>query len=396
MRVSSGSAPATAPTRAAVLDVLGTPGRLAAAFQAIVDVRRGAVAGYEVLTRIDTPDRFPPDVWFAAATRAGLAGELEARAIDLALGSRSTLPAGTFLTVNVGPHSLVTAPVQRAFRAGGDLSGVLVEITEHARVDDHAALTALLEPLRAAGAGIAIDDAGSGYSGLQRLVSVRPQLVKVDRALVTRADRDEAKLAMIESLGNLAGRLDAWLLVEGVERLEELEAVARLGVPLAQGYLFGRPSPHWTTLPAPLAEHMRLLGARSTLVDHVASLVEAVPVLPPAEHDRARQVLAAEGDALAVVLVDERERPVGLVVPNRRVDDPPGSVRALPPPIRVLPSADVREVARRAMTRDSGERFDPLLCVEPEGRHVGLVRVERLVLRLAELKNDPALPKGRS
>ena len=74
------------------------------------------------------------------------------------------------------------------------------------------------------------------------MLAIRPDLVKLDRSLADGVDRDPAKAAVVEMLGALAGRLDAWLLAEGIEREAELETLVGLGVPLAQGYLLARPT----------------------------------------------------------------------------------------------------------------------------------------------------------
>ena len=78
-------------------------------------------------------------------------------------------------------------------------------------------LIELRERLRSRGALLAVDDAGSGYSGLQQIAAIKPQMVKLDRAIVSGVDGDEVKLALTELLGEFAGRIDAWLLAEGIE-----------------------------------------------------------------------------------------------------------------------------------------------------------------------------------
>ena len=125
--------------------------------------------------------------------------------------------------------------------SGQDLSQLVVEVTEAAPVEDYAALLRALAVLRDAGAWIAVDDAGAGYASLNHVIQIRPDFVKLDRALVMDVDRDPAKHALVETFGVLAGRLDAWLLAEGIEREGEREVLAAMGVPLAQGFGLARP-----------------------------------------------------------------------------------------------------------------------------------------------------------
>ena len=388
--VDRAPAPAVPPQgwAAALTEVLADPARPALVFQPIVDLRRGVVCGYEALSRFGTEVACGSDFLFAAADELGLGARLEAQVVRAALAARETLPAGCFLTVNVSPHLLTDPELADVLLAEPDLTGIVLELTEHVRVGDHQQLTGLIDRLRAAGASIALDDAGSGYSGLQQLALLRPQFVKLDRALVDHADRDEAKLALAELLGTYAGRLDAWLLVEGVERMEELAAFVRLGVPLAQGYLLARPGPVWPQLDPELGAQLQAMTASAREVDSVAALVERVPVVPAdpgGELTAAQALLTADPGLDLVVLVDERGCPTGLVRPGRRDGDGAGDLQVLPVSLRVRPGAQVVDVAVRAMTRVAARRLDPVVCVDDDGAMQGVVRPERMTLRLAEL-----------
>jgi len=373
----------------ALADVLADPTRPGLVFQPIVDLRRGVVAGYEALSRFD-PGPEPgcgPDRWFAVADELGLGAQLEARVVSAALAARRDLPAGCFLSVNVSPHLLTDPVLADVLLAEPDLTGMVLELTEHVPVEDTGGLIALLDRLRAAGAAVALDDAGSGYSGLQQLALLRPDFVKLDRALVDHADRDEAKLALAELLGDYAGRLDAWLLVEGVERIEELEAFVRLGVPLAQGFLLARPGPGWPTLLPGVADALRAMTARAAQVHSVAPLVEVVATVAATGDPctAAAALLAADPGRDVVVAVDDRSVPVHLVRAGLRDGDRSAEPQLLPVSLRVRPATELVEVATRAMTRVAARRFDPVVAVDESGRLLGLVRVERLTLRLAEL-----------
>jgi EAL domain-containing protein (putative c-di-GMP-specific phosphodiesterase class I) len=379
---------------AALAAVLADPTQPRLVFQPIVDLRRGVIAGYEALSRFDGPAGIGPDRWFAMADELGLGAQLEARVAAAALAARRELPANCFLSFNVSPHLLTEPELADVLLAADDLSGVVLELTEHVAVENTQPLVELLELLRSSGASVALDDAGSGYSGLQQLAQFRPDFVKLDRALVDHADRDEAKLALAELLGSYAGRLDAWLLVEGVERLEELEAFVRLGVPLAQGYLLGAPGPDWPELLPGVGDSLRAMAARASQVDQVAPLVEAVATVPVgapgAVLDAVRAVLAEDPGRDVVVVVDERGCPVHLVRAGLRDGDRDDDLRAIPPSLRVRPAASLVEVVTRAMTRVAARRFDPVLCVDDTGRLLGLVRVERMTLRLAEMHSGAA------
>ena len=229
---------------AAIRAVLDEPDRVRPVFQPIFDLQRGTVCGFEMLARFDSPLQAPPDQWFAAATRHGLGPGLEAALISAGLDARASLPENCFLAINVSPDALLTDAVGSAL-AGQDLTRMVIEITEAAPVSDYDVLLRALAVLRDAGASIAVDDAGAGYASLNHVMQLRPDFVKLDRALVQDVDRDPAKHALVETLGVLAGRLDSWLLAEGIERPGEREVLAAMGVPLAQGFGLARPAQGW-------------------------------------------------------------------------------------------------------------------------------------------------------
>lgn len=376
---------------AALEVVLRDPGQPRLVFQPIVDLRRGVVVGYEALARFAGPPQATPDVWFAAAGHLGVGARLEARVVRAAIAARKTLPAGCFLTVNVSPHLLTAPELLSALAGEQDLSGFVLELTEHIRVDDHDRLNATLRRWRAVGAVVALDDAGSGYSGLQQMALIRPELVKIDRALVDHADRDEIKLALAELLGSYAGRLDAAVIAEGMERPEELEAFIRLGVPLGQGYLFGRPGPAWPVLPVEQGNRIRQLARDSQHADQVLALLERTPTVREDDLQAAPDLFAADPGLEVVAVLDEHGRAVCLLRRLRRHDDALGDPHVLPISLRVTNRASLPEAASRAMTRPAQTRFDPVVCGDAYGGYLGIVRPEQMTLRLAELagRTDP-------
>jgi diguanylate cyclase (GGDEF)-like protein len=218
-------------------------------FQPVLELATGRVCGYEALARVDGEPVRRPDQWFAQAHRCGLGAELEALALRSALAVTGR-PVGTFLALNVSPRALLAAPVASALP--DDLSGVVIELTEHELFAADAALEARLAELRERGARVALDDAGAGYAGLQQLIRVAPDILKIDRSLVHGAHSDSSRYALLEALISFAGTTGAAVCGEGVEDLDDLRALADLDATYAQGYALARPSPDWTPL-APAA-----------------------------------------------------------------------------------------------------------------------------------------------
>jgi EAL domain-containing protein (putative c-di-GMP-specific phosphodiesterase class I) len=342
--------------------LLAGPDDLTLVFQPVVDLAAATVAGYEALARF--PGTAGPDVWFAAAAEAGLAAELEALAIHKALAAVADLPPNTFLTVDVSPHLLGSAPVQDALATRPDLGRVVVELTERTPVHDLAALRRQCDELRQRGALIALDGAGSGCSGLQRLAVLRPEVVTLDRALVSDTAGDPVRMALAEMLGEFAGRTEARLLAEGLETAAELAAFAQLGVPLGRGWLLGRPAPTFAPLATDVVTLVRSQVARARLTDSVASLLRPV-----------RQLASADGAEMPpAVVVGPVGEPVSLLLADPRTAE----VYSAPVSLQVHPSAGVTETLQRALARAPAQRFDPVLCTDPTGAVLGLLRIEDL------------------
>jgi EAL domain-containing protein (putative c-di-GMP-specific phosphodiesterase class I) len=187
----------------------------------------------------------PPDQWFNQAHRAGLGPALEAAALRAALRAHDR-PERTFLALNVSPGALLSREVREALP--DDLDGIVIELTEHELFSGELALDRELETLRARGARIALDDAGNGYAGLQQIIRVAPDILKLDRSLVDGVHDDPHRFALLEALISFASTTRAAVCAEGVETLEDLAVLAGLDVTYAQGWALARPDAPWAVL----------------------------------------------------------------------------------------------------------------------------------------------------
>lgn len=209
--------------------------------QPIVQLSTMRPVGAEALTRFGPPPR-RPDLVFAEAAALGMGVRLELAAIRAALLLLDELPAEVYLSVNASPDTIMSAELADTL-SGADPRRLVVEVTEHSSVAEYDALLASMDVLRGRGVRIAVDDAGAGYASFQHILSLRPDIIKFDRALVTGLDTDPARNALVGSLVSFAERIGATLVAEGVETGGELDSLARLGVACGQGYLFARPAP---------------------------------------------------------------------------------------------------------------------------------------------------------
>jgi len=123
---------------------------------------------------------------------------------------------------------------------------------------------------------VAVDDAGAGYAGLQQIMRMQADFIKLDRSLISGCHLDQAKAALIGSLADFAASTGAEVCAEGVETLDELRVIIRLGVTCGQGFVLARPAPPWTEVDPDAAALCRALAredpsARSRYLPSAAS-----------------------------------------------------------------------------------------------------------------------------
>lgn len=216
-------------------------GCLSMVYQPIVEVPSGQRAGYEALSRFDAEPRRGPDQWFAEAAGVGLAIELERYAIEQALAELDGLSSGTYLSFNASSDLIVSGQLE-VILAGRPLHRLVVEITEHAVVDDYEALGRATRELRNGGLRLAVDDAGSGYASLKHILNLKPDIIKLDMSLTRGMDTDKDRQALASALIYFAKKTGCKVVAEGVETVEEYTALNVLGVDFVQGYYLGRPA----------------------------------------------------------------------------------------------------------------------------------------------------------
>jgi EAL domain-containing protein (putative c-di-GMP-specific phosphodiesterase class I) len=208
-------------------------------FQPIVDLETRSPVGFEILTRF--ADGVPPDIRFEEATAAGLGEQFELAAIEVALSLARRLPEGAWISVNVSPDVVIGAGRRLRRTLDATERHVILEVTEHAQIDDYEAFRGAIA--RLGDVSLAVDDAGAGYASLRHILELEPTFAKLDRALVLGIDRDPLKQALAAGLEYFALRTGCTLIAEGVETEADAATLVALGVEYAQGYLFGRPSP---------------------------------------------------------------------------------------------------------------------------------------------------------
>jgi EAL domain-containing protein (putative c-di-GMP-specific phosphodiesterase class I)/CheY-like chemotaxis protein len=224
-----------------IADLIATGG-FSIVVQPVVELASGSTRAVEALTRFAGPTSRTPDQWFAEADRVGLRTTLELAVGSTALAQLAHLRDDLSLMVNLSPQTVLTGRLPEIL-TGVPLDRLVIELTEHAPVQDYRALDAALRPWRSMGARVAVDDAGGGYASFAHILNLDPDLIKLDTTLTHDIHTDPHRRAMARALVGFAGEMGLEVIAEGVETAGELAVLRELGAHHAQGFHLGRPRP---------------------------------------------------------------------------------------------------------------------------------------------------------
>ncbi|KJE19983.1 EAL domain-containing protein [Frankia torreyi] len=209
-------------------------------YQPIFRLADERIIGVEALSRF--PDgRGGAQRWYADATTVGLSTELERLAIGRALAVLPVLPGDLTLAVNASPTTISAGLLDLLPGAAADR--LVVEITEHEHIGTDKHLLRAVEQLRSRGVRIAIDDIGTGYAGLEQLLHLRPDIIKLDGVITRGIDTDAARRAIATGLVQVADEIGGSIVAEGIETPAELATAMAAGILYGQGFLLGHPGP---------------------------------------------------------------------------------------------------------------------------------------------------------
>jgi EAL domain-containing protein (putative c-di-GMP-specific phosphodiesterase class I) len=262
------------------------------AFHSLVSIKRKALLGVEALARCTAPgEDIPPLELFRMAHEADCLLELDRLCRRKALETFAPIHAknrGLLLSLNVDGHAIDADVVRSGYllhavkECGISPNNVLIEIVE-SRARDTAALAEFVASYRKHGFLIALDDVGAGHSNLDRIPLLRPDVLKLDRSLVSGVDKHMARLEVVKSFVQMASRLGSLALAEGVERQEDILCLLESGVDVFQGFYFGRPA--------------RLMPPAETIAERIEYLAQKFRV-NATERFAAQKALYARHDAL--------------------------------------------------------------------------------------------------
>ncbi len=212
------------------------------AYQPIVHVPNQTVAGYEALLRSGHTILSEPDSVLRAAELLKCLDRVGRGVRDQAARELQSSEASVVLFVNLHPQDLLDEDLLHPQSALSTVaSRVVLEITERAGLANIENLPTKIKQLRQIGYRIAVDDLGSGYSGLNSVTELEPEFIKLDMSLVRDIDRSPVKQKVVSSLIALGSAMGTSIIAEGIETRAECRTIVELGCGLLQGYLFARP-----------------------------------------------------------------------------------------------------------------------------------------------------------
>ncbi|MCL1820904.1 MAG: EAL and GGDEF domain-containing protein [Oscillospiraceae bacterium] len=384
-------------------------------YQPLVSLVNGEVFGYEALSRI-TDDNLSMDIehMFRVADRIGKSWELEALCRSKSLEKAIQMDRSKKLFLNVNPNVIYDPQFINGFTKsrleeyGLDDIDITFEITECVAVIYGSAFTAAIEHYKSQKYGIAIDDVGSGYSGLGVILNVRPNLIKLHTSLIRDIDKDEIKQHLCKALVDFGMGADIKILAEGIETEEELETLVKLNVDYGQGFFLGIPRKSFADIAEAKKEMIKkfhnkkyIENAKSSVYPIIGHFAKPGHTFSPDEKTYSIYETLRLNPTITEFAIVENDNAVGFMTRtafNEMLGGRYGFSLHSKKDIRQIIKTDfmrvnyqmsVDDVSRLAMTRPLDRLYNPIV-VEQDGRYCGIVSIKDLLNTCTKVEVDVA------
>lgn len=213
-------------------------------YQPIFNIKKHEIFGYEVMSKIVRESQFESsEQLFDLAQRFGQYFDLQkivwTRAIDM--WNQQKKSGKLFLNCKFDILEQEFNQCELIINKAENCGDIILEITERSTVPDIENMINIVSKLQVKGVGIAIDDVGSGYSSLDMVAEVKPDYIKINMSIVRNIDKDKFRFGVIQSVGRFCKKTGVKIIAEGVETQSELDALAEIGIPFAQGNFLSKP-----------------------------------------------------------------------------------------------------------------------------------------------------------
>lgn len=380
-------------------------------FQPIVSLRDASVLGYEALSRgPEGTIMESPTALFAAAEKHNMLWELEQLCRSTALKSAHALGYAQKLFLNVNPNILDDHKFRQGFtleylqKFNIDPANIIFEITEHSAVMNIGNFKKTVHHYKEQGFGIAIDDGGGGYSGLNLISDIHPHYLKLDMNLIRSIDKDSMKQALVRGMHEFSKLSDTRLIAEGIETREELSALIEIGVHYGQGFYIQHPLPYLPPLQPEVTEYINdansrknyLYGYRLSQI-YISNICENIlTVHGSLTLSQADEILRGN-PALPGFCIVENDNIKGAItkaVVNSRLSGRYGYSLNAAKPIALFMNSrflcvphdmPIDQAAKLAMDREPETLYD-FITVTRDDHYLGIVTVKNIIEKTIEIE----------
>jgi EAL domain-containing protein (putative c-di-GMP-specific phosphodiesterase class I)/GGDEF domain-containing protein len=393
-------------------------------YQPIVSLTDGKIYGYEALSRISEKE-LEMDIGqiFRIADKTNKAWELEALCRTKALKNFVHIEDGKKLFLNVNPNIIHDEKFREGFTRTGkegltktclseyglDFNDIIFEITERVAIIDSEAFIGSIKHYRDQKYGIAIDDVGAGYSGLNTIANVRPNIMKLDMDLVRNIDKDETKQFLCKAMVDFGKSAGILLIAEGIETEEELRTLIKLNVDFGQGYFLDIPRQTFANLTPEKIETIKNAhnkkyteNLRSSIYPIIGHLSKQGHCFSPEERIENIYETLRLNHTITDFVVIEDEIVTGFMSRATLLELVGGrygfslfagkSIRELAGTdfLRVNYNMPINQASRLAMQRSFEQLYNPIV-VEKEGKYSGIVTIKDLLDSSTKVEVDIAM-----
>ena len=389
---------------------------LRSVFQPIVSLQTGDVIGYEALTRGPVDSKYiNPEILFEEAKTHDLLWDLEILCRSNAIKTFSSHNSDKLLFVNVDPAVLKDEHFIKGFTKDiltehniSPLS-LIFEITEKTSIDNYKNFNEVIDYYKSQGYKIAIDDVGTGYSGLTTIANTRPNYIKMDMSLITNVTRDNFKKAIIKSFVEFANTTNTKIIAEGIEDVCDLYTLIEIGVHYGQGYLINRPNDYLLETPELIKK--RIVDKNISLKKHSfssSSNVEIgeiarqdIPVLSTTTCSEIDKLFKSNSNLTGIPIVNSDSMTIGIVMNSNffsKVGTQYGWSIFMKRPVHLIMDSNplvvdyytsLDKVSKIVISREEDKLYDYII-VEKDNKYYGVVPVISLLEKTMEFEVNVA------
>ncbi|MCP4597685.1 EAL domain-containing protein [Neptuniibacter sp.] len=380
-------------------------------FQPIVDLKKNEVIGHEALIRGPAGSIMAsPGALFQTAIENNLLHTLELLCRRCSLEKFAELKPGGKLFLNISASLLGTPEHTEGFTSellqelGISISDIVIEISEQHPFDQHGLSNNAVEYYRNMGFQVAVDDLGTGYSGLKLWSELNPEYVKVDRHFVSHIDSDPVKREFVRAIFNISNAMGCKVIAEGIERQEEVQTLMELGIFIGQGFYLGYPNPEPQSTWQPLSLIDNLKSEPAAHLDNgetALSLLRQAPAISPDDTVLfVSDLFRSHPDMVALPVIKEGI-PVGVVRKEdllelfstqygRALYEKKPAARILSDDVLLVESSMSLVDVSHLVTEQEQQALQQDIIITQDGCYLGMGNLRDLLKRLTELKIQDA------